>query len=208
MDFRNIDPTASFSISSSKSRNVYPFAPRVPVQIPGVRVSVSLGTFGYNTSASFDERPAHARFVAWVDAIETEARRFLDENDPGLAWTTSVKGFGAFKTMYLTIDQGTISFDADGSILEESPCKLTCFDAIADIAGIWTSPTNAGLRWKLVQVKKRDPLPFVPSKIAFLDYEEPVEYAVGAKRSYETSETAYVRAPSRAKPTCMFLDDE
>ena len=178
------------------------------MQIPGVRVSVSLGTFGYNTTATFDERPAHVAFTAWVEAIETEARRVLDETDPGLSWTTSVKGFGAYKSAYLTIDQGTISFDADGSLLEESPCKLEYIDAIMEIAGIWTSQSNAGLRLKLVQVKKRAPLPFVPAKIAFVDYPEPVEYAVGAKRSFESTEGAYVRAPSRVKASFLFVDDE
>ena len=179
------------------------------MQIPGVRASVSLGTFGYNTTLTFDERPAHVAFVAWVDAIEAEARRFLDGADPGLTWTASVKGFGAFKTMYLTIDQGTISFDADGTLLEESPCKLACVGAIAEVAGIWTSPTNAGLRWKLVQVKRRGPLPVVPTRFAFVDYpEEQTERPVGSKRAFESTEGAYVRAPSRVKASFLFIDDE
>ena len=213
MDFRSIDPTASFSISSTKSRNVYPFSPRIPVQIPGVRVSVSLGSFGYDTTAIFDEaRPAHAAFVQWVESIEAVARTAVEEMGQSLVWTTSVRGFGGSRTMYLTLDQGTVVFDADGhSLLEESPCKIQCADMIAEIAGIWTGPTNAGLRWKIMQAKKREPLAFAPTKIAFVDDDEAdaMDVAVGGKRSRDSIDPGQERrAPNRVKASFLFIDDE
>lgn len=172
MDFRTIGPDA-MALSAAKTRSLYPCVPRIPLQLPRARCTVSLGSFGYNLLFRFDrEVPVHAAFAAWVAALEARATDRMDEIDPGLTWTTSLKGFGDTATLYLTIDSASIVFDADASLLEASPTTLTVADAIVEIGGVWTSPTNAGLRWKVLQLKKATapPLAGVPSP-AFLDDE-------------------------------------
>ena len=154
MDFRTLGQDA-MSLSGTKTRSLYPCLPRIPVQLPRARCIVSLGNFGYNLLFRFDrEVPVHAAFAEWVAAIEARAMDRMDEIDPGLTWTTSLKGFGDTMTLYLTIDSASVVFDADATLLEASPTTITAADAIVEIGGVWTSPTNAGLRWKLLQIKK------------------------------------------------------
>lgn len=172
MDFRSIGPDA-MAISAAKSRSLYPCLPRIPVQLPRARCIVSLGNFGYNLLFRFDrEVPIHAAFAEWVSALESRAQEQMASIDPGLGWTTSLKGFGDSLTLYLTIDSASVVFDTDNSLLEASPTTLTAADAIVEIGGVWTSPTNAGLRWKLVQIKRQMSPPIAGAPVpAFLDDE-------------------------------------
>lgn len=154
MDFRKLGQDA-FALSATKSRSLYPCVPRIPIQLPRARCIVSLGNFGYNLLFRFDrEVPVHAAFAEWVAGIEARAMDGMDEIDPGLTWTTSLKGFGDTLSLYLTIDSASVVFDADATLLEASPTTITAADAIVEIGGVWTSPTNAGLRFKLLQLKK------------------------------------------------------
>ena len=170
MDFRKLGQDA-FALSGTKTRNLYPCVPRIPLQLPRARCIVSLGNFGFNLLFRFDrDVPVHAAFAEWVAAIEARAMDRVDEIDPCLTWTTSLKGFGDTLSLYLTIDSATVVFDTDNSLLEASPTTITAADAIVEIGGVWTSPTNAGLRFKLLQLKKATapPLAGVPSP-AFMD---------------------------------------
>lgn len=172
MDFRKLDPFSSLAISATKTRNLYPCVPRVPVQIPRAPSLITLGTYGYNVLLRFctATNPAHAAFVTWVDTVDSQASRWMADMNSGLAWTTCVKGFGGERSMYLTLESSTTVFDSSRHLLEASPCTIKHLDCIAEVAGIWTSNTHAGLRWKLVQVKKSEaPTPSVPPRPMFVE---------------------------------------
>lgn len=169
MDFRRIDPAQAFAVGTKKSRNLYPFLPRVPVQIPRASIVVTLGSFAYNAVLGLDTRhAAHAAFVEWVDGVESAACEAVARLEPALQWTTSIKGFGQRRSMYLSIEDSTVVFDGRGQVLQRSPCTISAGDVLAEIAGVWTGPTNAGLRWKVAQLKENDPWPAPPAVSAFL----------------------------------------
>lgn len=191
MDFRAIDPRSSFAISPTKSRNLYPFVPRVPVQLPRASLVITLGVYGYNVIVRMDENVrAHKAFVEWAQRVDDVGMEAVRVAEPLLAWTTSVKGYGCARSLYLTIDQGSLVFDEDRTLLDASPCTIRRGDIIAEIAGVWTSPTNAGLRWKLMQLKKCAPEAAEPAFGA-----DPADLAPSSLR------------PPPVAAACAFVDD-
>ena len=156
MDYRTIH-TSDVALAGTPSRGLFPLQPRLPLQIPTTACMATLGTFGYNLVLRFDPlRRSHAAFINWVEAVESEIRRQLGElpDTHGLQWTTSVK-MGS--SLYLSLDDKTLLYAPDGaSLLEKSPTSLKAAACLVEIAGVWTGPTHAGLRWRVVQVLEQD----------------------------------------------------
>ena len=200
MDFRAIT-VEDVCVAGTPSRGLYPLQPRLPVQTPTAACVVSLGSFGYNAVLRFDpSRAIHAAFVAWVDAIEGEVRRqfFSAPGRPVLDWTSSIKDYSATRTLYLGFDDKTLVYTPGGqSLLEQSPTTLKAAACLVEIAGVWTGPTHAGLRWKVVQVLAQD-----PPGAAWAFAEDDEHAAVMPVRS----SPACPPAP-RPTPAFAFLDD-
>jgi hypothetical protein len=206
-DFRRVDAGA-VRVAKAPTRSMYSLAPRVPVQLPRVALNVSLGNFGYSALARFNpEVPSHAAFCAWVDRVEANAMRQISEIVGPLkedAWVPTLKGYGNFRSMYLTIGTDSTVFGEDKEIFEASPTTLKFADVLCEIQGIWTKPDQMGLRWRIVQVLEASEGPREPPpKPAFAD--DDADYSTLLRPDLDEDRVFKKR---RLEPSMLFLDDE